>query len=92
MPVQTRQIGIDTLRVRQAKTDRVNSVEASMRLDAVASAGFRMSRSKLLDVIKAGDIRCGAPACYLRVMTFTSCTAGDTVTAGDHRTVKSYTQ
>ena len=60
--MQTSQISLDKLRVRQAKTDRVNSVEASMRLDAVASAGFRMSRSKLLDVIKAGDIRCAALA------------------------------
>ena len=57
-------MSLDKLRVRQAKTDRVTSVEASMRLDAVASAGFRMSRSKLLDVIKAGDIRCDAIACY----------------------------
>jgi len=68
VPVQTRQIALDKLRVRQAKTDRVNSVEASMRLDAVASAGFRMSRSKLLDVIKAGDIRCDALAGYLLTM------------------------
>ena len=68
VPVQTRQIGLDKLRVRQAKTDRVNSVEASMRLDAVASAGFRMSRSQLLDVIKAGDIRCDALAGYLLTM------------------------
>lgn len=25
-----------------------------MRLDAIASAGFRMSRSKMMDLIKAG--------------------------------------
>ena len=57
VPVQTRRIALESLRVRQPRTDRVTSVEASMRLDAVASAGFRMSRSKLLDLVKAGDIR-----------------------------------
>ena len=30
-----------------------------MRLDAVASAGFRMSRSKMVDLIKSGDVRYG---------------------------------
>ena len=40
------------LRVQETKT-----VEASMRLDAVASAGFRMSRSKMVDLIKSGDVR-----------------------------------
>ena len=32
-------------------------MEASLRLDAVASAGFRMSRAKAADLVKAGDIR-----------------------------------
>ena len=32
-------------------------MEASLRLDAVASAGFRVSRSKMADFIKAGDVR-----------------------------------
>jgi RNA-binding protein YlmH len=38
-------------------------VEASMRLDAVASAGFRMSRSKMMELIKSGGcdvVRCTA--------------------------------
>jgi RNA-binding protein YlmH len=28
-----------------------------MRLDAIASAGFGMSRSKMVDLISAGDVR-----------------------------------
>ena len=32
-------------------------MEASLRLDAIASAGFGMSRSKMVDLITAGDVR-----------------------------------
>ena len=32
----------------------INSVEASTRIDAIASAGFRISRSKIMDKIKNG--------------------------------------
>ena len=32
----------------------INSVEASTRIDAIASAGFRISRSKIIDRIKKG--------------------------------------
>jgi len=32
----------------------INSVEASTRIDAIASAGFRISRSKIIDKIKDG--------------------------------------
>lgn len=56
--VQTRRIELAQLRVRAPKVDRVKSSEASLRLDAVASAGFRMSRSKLADLVKSGDVRC----------------------------------
>jgi len=34
----------------------INSVEASTRIDAIASAGFRISRSKIIDKIKNGLI------------------------------------
>lgn len=40
--------------VRAPRVEEISSVEASMRLDAVASAGFRVSRSKMMDLIKAG--------------------------------------
>ena len=35
-------------------TKLINSVEASTRIDAIASAGFRISRSKIIDKIKNG--------------------------------------
>jgi len=34
----------------------INSVEASTRIDAIASAGFRISRSKIIDKIKSGFV------------------------------------
>ncbi|MDC0836201.1 S4 domain-containing protein, partial [Limnoraphis robusta] len=33
------------------------TVEASLRLDAIASAGFGMSRSKMVNLIDGGDVR-----------------------------------
>jgi hypothetical protein len=35
------------------RVDTFRSVEASLRVDALASAGFRMSRSKLADMIRS---------------------------------------
>ena len=40
---------------------QMRSVEASLRLDAVASAGLRVSRAKAADLAKRGDLRCAAP-------------------------------
>ncbi len=57
MPVSTRQIELSELAVREVKVQEMRSVEASLRLDAIASAGFRTSRSKIVDMVKAGDIR-----------------------------------
>jgi RNA-binding protein YlmH len=34
------------------RVDTFKSVEASLRVDALTSAGFRMSRSKLADLIR----------------------------------------
>lgn len=53
----TRQIDLSELSVRQPKTEQMRTVEASLRLDAVASAGFRISRGKAADLIKHGDVR-----------------------------------
>lgn len=36
--------------------EQMQSVEASMRLDAVASAGMGMSRGKVKDMIEGGDV------------------------------------
>ncbi|PNH04282.1 putative RNA-binding protein ylmH [Tetrabaena socialis] len=57
VPVSTRRMALSELAVRPARQEEVSSVEASMRLDAIASAGFRVSRSKMGDLIKAGDVR-----------------------------------
>lgn len=57
MPVSTCQIELSELAVREVKVQEMKSVEASLRLDAIASAGFRTSRSKIVDMVKAGDIR-----------------------------------
>ena len=45
------------VQVRAPRIEEISSVEASLRLDAVASAGFRVSRSKMMDLIKAGEGR-----------------------------------
>ncbi len=57
VPVKTRQIPLSDLRIREPKKKEMTTVEASLRLDAVASAGFGMSRSKMVDLINSGDVR-----------------------------------
>ncbi|EAM49686.1 RNA-binding S4 [Crocosphaera watsonii WH 8501] len=57
VPVKTQQIELSELKIRPPKTKEMTTVEASMRLDAIASAGFGMSRSKMSDAINRGDVR-----------------------------------
>eukprot|EP00878_Enallax_costatus_P021451 GHUV01022704.1.p1 GENE.GHUV01022704.1~~GHUV01022704.1.p1 ORF type:complete len:260 (+),score=77.30 GHUV01022704.1:247-1026(+) len=57
VPVETRGVPLSQLRVAPPKREETNSIEASLRLDAVGSAGFRMSRSKMADLIKSGDVK-----------------------------------
>jgi photosystem II S4 domain protein len=57
VPVKTRQIDLSELKIREPKTKELTTVEASLRLDAIASAGFGMSRSKMVDLIQGGDVR-----------------------------------
>jgi photosystem II S4 domain protein len=57
VPVKTRQIDLSELKVREPKKKELTTVEASLRLDAIASAGFGMSRSKMVDLIDSGDVR-----------------------------------
>ena len=45
------------LKIRPPKKKEMTTVEASMRLDAIASAGFGMSRSKMADAISKNDVR-----------------------------------
>eukprot|EP00898_Chlorokybus_atmophyticus_P004531 jgi/Chlat1/5079/Chrsp33S00383 len=55
--VITTQIPLSQLKWRPAEVDTFRSVEASTRVDAVASAGFRISRSKLSEMISSGDLK-----------------------------------
>lgn len=57
VPVKTRRIDLSELKIREPKKKELTTVEASLRLDAVASAGFGMSRSKMADLIDSGDVR-----------------------------------
>jgi photosystem II S4 domain protein len=57
VPVKTQAIDWSELKIREPKKKELTTVEASMRLDALASAGFGMSRSKMADLITAGDVR-----------------------------------
>jgi photosystem II S4 domain protein len=57
VPVKTRRIELSELKIREPKKKEMVTTEASLRLDAIASAGFGMSRSKMVDTIGSGDVR-----------------------------------
>ncbi len=57
VPVKTQTIELSELKIREPKKKQLTTVEASMRLDAIASAGFGMSRSKMVDLINSRDVR-----------------------------------
>ena len=57
VPVKTRRIDLSELKIRPPQKKELTTVEASMRLDAIASAGFGMSRSKMAEAISSGDVR-----------------------------------
>lgn len=57
VPVKTGQIDLSELKIREPKKKELTTVEASLRLDAIASAGFGMSRSKMAELIDGGDVR-----------------------------------
>ena len=51
-------VGIDELQIPAGRSKKlVNTVEASTRLDAIASAGFRVSRTKIIERIENGMLR-----------------------------------
>ncbi len=51
-------VGIDELQIPSARTKKlINTVEASTRLDAIASAGFRISRTKIIERIENGMLK-----------------------------------
>ena len=57
VPVKTQRIDLAELKIKEPKKKELTTVEASLRLDAIASAGFGMSRSKMVDLINGGDVR-----------------------------------
>jgi photosystem II S4 domain protein len=57
VPVKTRPIELSALKVRLPQRKELTTVEASLRLDAIASAGFGLSRSKMAESISSGDVR-----------------------------------
>ena len=57
VPVKVQPIPLEELKVREPRRKEMTTVEASLRLDAIASAGFGMSRSKMVDLISGGNVR-----------------------------------
>jgi photosystem II S4 domain protein len=57
VPVKTQRIELGELKIRPPQKKELTTVEASLRLDAIASAGFSLSRSKMTEAIAAGDVR-----------------------------------
>lgn len=48
---------VSELEIPPKRVKEIQSVESSMRLDAVVSAGFKLSRSKLADMTRSGLVR-----------------------------------
>ncbi|KAL5730405.1 hypothetical protein ACHQM5_003228 [Ranunculus cassubicifolius] len=57
VPVSCTKIPLLALEYEPPRTKSFNTVEASVRIDAIASAGFKISRSKLVGLISNGDVR-----------------------------------
>ncbi len=57
VPVKVQPIPFTELQVREPRRKELVTVEASLRLDAIASAGFGMSRSKMVALINRGEVR-----------------------------------
>ncbi|ANV91999.1 photosystem II S4 domain protein [Picosynechococcus sp. PCC 8807] len=57
VPVKTRPIPLEELKVRPPKKKELTTVEASLRLDAIGSAGLGMSRAKMAEAIAGGNVR-----------------------------------
>ncbi|MGK7946703.1 MAG: photosystem II S4 domain protein [Microcystaceae cyanobacterium] len=57
VPVKVQPISLEELKIRPPKKKEITTVEASLRLDAIASAGFGMSRNKMVTAINGGDVR-----------------------------------
>lgn len=63
VPVVCKRVDLNELRVPEARVKEIESVESSLRLDAIGSAGFRISRAKLAEVIRSGDLKLNWKVC-----------------------------
>lgn len=63
VPVTTSRIDLSSLRVPEARVKDIQSIESSLRLDSVGSAGYRISRAKMADKIKGGDVKLNWKLC-----------------------------
>ncbi|WP_287130288.1 photosystem II S4 domain protein [Candidatus Cyanaurora vandensis] len=57
VPVQVVPIPLEQLQVRPPQVKEMTTTEASLRLDAVASAGFGVSRSRMTELINSGEVK-----------------------------------
>uniref|UniRef100_A0A7N0RFI3 RNA-binding S4 domain-containing protein n=1 Tax=Kalanchoe fedtschenkoi TaxID=63787 RepID=A0A7N0RFI3_KALFE len=57
VPVSCKKLPLLALEYEPPRTKSFKAVEASLRVDAVASAGFKISRTKLGNLISSGDVR-----------------------------------
>lgn len=57
VPVSCTLIPLEELEYEPPRTKTLKTVESSLRVDAIASAGFKISRSKFSDLISKGDVR-----------------------------------
>ena len=55
--VTASEVDVSELRVPTPKVEEINTSEASTRLDALGSAGFRVSRSKFASHVASGDVK-----------------------------------
>lgn len=57
VPVSCTLISLEALEYEPPRTKAFKTVESSIRVDALASAGFKISRSKFSDLISKGNVR-----------------------------------
>ena len=75
------------------KVQELRTVEASLRLDAIASAGFRVSRAKMAEMVKKGDVRvnwlpCSKPSVELSEGDLVACAGKGRVEVKEVATTK----
>ena len=56
VPIKCEVVDIDELKRRERKTKEITTVEASLRVDSLASFGFGLSRSKVTKMIEKGEV------------------------------------